>query len=217
STDSTLRLWDTNTNLCARTFTGHINEKNFVGLTTTSDWIACGSEDNLIFAYYKNLCQPVVRLPYDCRLRCSGATHLNSRKTVDYIIELKTPKPIPPLSTIIPSDLSSILSSQTDKDKFEPIKQSSPNKSQYALYDNNEGFLKCTPGIQQKHQVQIDLADDDRTITITAENLVIEENGSEIENNLSTMHADHPVNVNVEHGITTAKFKIKANKRKVII
>ncbi|CAG8516301.1 5190_t:CDS:10, partial [Ambispora gerdemannii] len=64
STDSTLRLWDTNTNSCARTFTGHINEKNFVGLTTTSDWIACGSEDNSVFAYYKNLCQPVVRFNF---------------------------------------------------------------------------------------------------------------------------------------------------------
>ncbi|CAG8556200.1 10038_t:CDS:10, partial [Ambispora leptoticha] len=64
STDSTLRLWDTNTNSCVRTFTGHVNEKNFVGLTTTADWIACGSEDNSVFAYYKNLCQPVVRFNF---------------------------------------------------------------------------------------------------------------------------------------------------------
>ncbi|KAG9292436.1 hypothetical protein G9A89_015306 [Geosiphon pyriformis] len=64
STDSTLKLWDTNTQSCVRTYTGHINEKNFVGLTTTSDWIACGSEDNSVFAYYKNLCQPVVKFNF---------------------------------------------------------------------------------------------------------------------------------------------------------
>ncbi|CAL5394006.1 unnamed protein product [Camellia sinensis] len=36
STDSTLRLWDVKENLPVRTFRGHTNEKNFVGLTAIS-------------------------------------------------------------------------------------------------------------------------------------------------------------------------------------
>ncbi|UZO02533.1 uncharacterized protein OCT59_021013 [Rhizophagus irregularis] len=51
------------------------------------------------------------------------------------------------------------------------VEQSLP-KSQYALYDNNEGFYIVkmhTPGVQQKEQVQIDVSYDDRTITIIAE------------------------------------------------
>ncbi|CAG8510325.1 1395_t:CDS:2 [Ambispora leptoticha] len=53
STDSTLRLWNTNTNSCVRTFTGYVNEKNFVDLIMTADWIMCGSEENSVIAYYK--------------------------------------------------------------------------------------------------------------------------------------------------------------------
>ncbi|CAG8435933.1 6898_t:CDS:10 [Diversispora eburnea] len=64
STDSTLKLWDIDTQTCARTYTGHINEKNFVGLSTSSDWIACGSEDNSVFAYYKALSKPVAKFRF---------------------------------------------------------------------------------------------------------------------------------------------------------
>ncbi|KAL0863816.1 hypothetical protein Bca101_042934 [Brassica carinata] len=46
STDSTLRLWDVKDNLPVRTFRGHTNEKNFVGLTVNSEYLACGSETN---------------------------------------------------------------------------------------------------------------------------------------------------------------------------
>ncbi|CAK9181694.1 unnamed protein product [Ilex paraguariensis] len=53
STDSTLRLWDVKENLPLRTFRGHTNEKNFVGLTVTSEHIACGSETNEVFVYHK--------------------------------------------------------------------------------------------------------------------------------------------------------------------
>ena len=42
STDSQLKLWDLNTPYCTRTFRGHSNEKNFVGLATDGDYIACG-------------------------------------------------------------------------------------------------------------------------------------------------------------------------------
>ena len=46
STDSTLRMWDTKACTAARTFSGHNNEKNFVGLSVDADFIACGSESN---------------------------------------------------------------------------------------------------------------------------------------------------------------------------
>ena len=34
-------------------FTGHVNEKNFVGLATDGDYITCGSENNGLYIYYK--------------------------------------------------------------------------------------------------------------------------------------------------------------------
>ena len=64
STDSSLRLWDANKQSCVRTYTGHTNEKNFVGLTTSADWISCGSEDNAVYTYYKSLSQPVIKFNF---------------------------------------------------------------------------------------------------------------------------------------------------------
>ncbi|KAG5516365.1 hypothetical protein RHGRI_037174 [Rhododendron griersonianum] len=58
STDSTLRLWDVKENLPLRTFRGHSNEKNFVGLTVNSEYIACGSETNEVFVYHKAISKP---------------------------------------------------------------------------------------------------------------------------------------------------------------
>lgn len=60
STDSTLKLWNTTLNECKCTFTGHQNEKNFVGLTINDDYIACGSENNAVYVYYKAFTKPVV-------------------------------------------------------------------------------------------------------------------------------------------------------------
>ena len=44
---------------------GHVNEKNFVGLTTFGDsqhgdYITCGSENDSMYTYYKHLNDPVV-------------------------------------------------------------------------------------------------------------------------------------------------------------
>ncbi|CAG8598706.1 23280_t:CDS:10, partial [Gigaspora rosea] len=64
SIDSTLKLWDIESQTCTRTYIGHINEKNFVGLSASSDWISCGSEDNCIYAYYKTLCRPVIKYKF---------------------------------------------------------------------------------------------------------------------------------------------------------
>lgn len=36
-----------------RTYRGHTNEKNFVGLSVNSEYLACGSETNEVFAYHK--------------------------------------------------------------------------------------------------------------------------------------------------------------------
>lgn len=36
-----------------RTFRGHKNEKNFVGLSVNNGYIACGSETNEVFVYHK--------------------------------------------------------------------------------------------------------------------------------------------------------------------
>lgn len=57
STDSQLKLWNVNggSTQCLRSFTGHVNEKNFVGLATDGDYVACGSEDNALYVYYKGL------------------------------------------------------------------------------------------------------------------------------------------------------------------
>lgn len=59
STDSTLRLWDVKENLPLRTFRGHTNEKNFVGLTVNSEFVACGSETNEVFVYNKAISKPM--------------------------------------------------------------------------------------------------------------------------------------------------------------
>lgn len=67
STDNTLKLWDltkanpsgVSNNACTLTYTGHTNEKNFVGLSVVDGYIACGSETNSVFAYYKSLPMPM--------------------------------------------------------------------------------------------------------------------------------------------------------------
>lgn len=43
STDSQLRLWRVTEGQCLRTYRGHVNEKNFVGLAVSSGYIVCGT------------------------------------------------------------------------------------------------------------------------------------------------------------------------------
>lgn len=64
STDSSLCLWslsNTETNLVRR-FSGHFNEKNFVGLAVNSNstFIACGSESNSAHIYYAKTTKPIL-------------------------------------------------------------------------------------------------------------------------------------------------------------
>uniref|UniRef100_A0A452V3U6 E3 ubiquitin-protein ligase COP1 n=1 Tax=Ursus maritimus TaxID=29073 RepID=A0A452V3U6_URSMA len=55
STDSQLKLWNV----------GHINEKNFVGLASNGDYIACGSENNSLYLYYKGLSKTLLTFKFD--------------------------------------------------------------------------------------------------------------------------------------------------------
>lgn len=78
STDCSLRLWDINTHIASslstsvlqeplkRTFSGHLNEKNFVGLSvnSTGEYLACGSETNQVYVYFTHLPKPVAVYPF---------------------------------------------------------------------------------------------------------------------------------------------------------
>jgi E3 ubiquitin-protein ligase RFWD2 len=75
-TDGTLKLWNVNSPpYCHRSFTGHTNEKNFVGLATNGDYLTCGSEDNSLCVYYKGLSQQLFNLSFDLK---AGAPSRNS-------------------------------------------------------------------------------------------------------------------------------------------
>ncbi|KAL2931245.1 E3 ubiquitin-protein ligase COP1 [Bienertia sinuspersici] len=65
STDSTLRLWDVKENKLLQTYRGHMNEKNFVGLTSNSEYLSCGSETNEVFVYHKAISKPVARYKFN--------------------------------------------------------------------------------------------------------------------------------------------------------
>lgn len=66
STDNTLKLWDLSS--CAtrvvegplQSFTGHMNMKNFVGLSVSDGYIATGSETNEVFIYHKAFPMPAL-------------------------------------------------------------------------------------------------------------------------------------------------------------
>ena len=82
STDSELKCWQTVSGACLRTYRGHSNDKNFVGLTVTPDFIACGktlhlvvatlstlpyigSENNAVYVYAKQVSSPMLIYQYN--------------------------------------------------------------------------------------------------------------------------------------------------------
>lgn len=65
STDSALKLWRVESPRCVRSFTGHANEKNFVGLATDGRYVACGSENNALYVYYSGLSRPLLAYRFD--------------------------------------------------------------------------------------------------------------------------------------------------------
>lgn len=60
STDSALKLWRVDRPRPVRSFTGHANEKNFVGLATDGRYVACGSENNALYVYSAGLARPLL-------------------------------------------------------------------------------------------------------------------------------------------------------------
>lgn len=65
STDSQLKLWSVGKNHCQRSFIGHTNERNFVGLATDGEYIVCGSENNSLYIYYKGLPKHALTFHFD--------------------------------------------------------------------------------------------------------------------------------------------------------
>lgn len=67
STDSQLKVWNVNEPNCVQSLRGHINDKNFVGLATDGEYVACGSENNSLYVYYKGLPKKILSFRFDQR------------------------------------------------------------------------------------------------------------------------------------------------------
>lgn len=80
STDSQLKLWTTEESNSVRTFNGHINDKNFVGLATDGDYIACGSENNSLYVYYKGISKQLLTFKFDV---VTSIMEQNNKKDAD--------------------------------------------------------------------------------------------------------------------------------------
>jgi E3 ubiquitin-protein ligase RFWD2 len=65
STDSNLKMWKLNEGQCIRSFTGHTNEKNFVGLEAHNGYIVTGSENNTVYLYCNELSKPLITYKFD--------------------------------------------------------------------------------------------------------------------------------------------------------
>ncbi|KAL3848630.1 hypothetical protein ACJIZ3_010512 [Penstemon smallii] len=71
STDNTVKLWDLSTctsrvlDCPLQSFTGHLNVKNFVGLSVSEGYIATGSETNEVFVYHKSLPMPALSYKFN--------------------------------------------------------------------------------------------------------------------------------------------------------
>jgi E3 ubiquitin-protein ligase RFWD2 len=81
STDSTLKMWRLNEGQCVRTYTGHTNEKNFVGLDTRNGYVVTGSENNTVFLYANELSKPLMTYKFDdVGQTAAGAATGNGKK-----------------------------------------------------------------------------------------------------------------------------------------
>ncbi|XP_073126698.1 protein SPA1-RELATED 4-like isoform X2 [Henckelia pumila] len=78
STDNTLKLWDLSMNTARvidcplQSFTGHLNVKNFVGLSVSEGYIATGSETNEVFVYHKAFPMPTLTYRFNSMDPISG-------------------------------------------------------------------------------------------------------------------------------------------------
>ena len=64
STDNTINVWNVNTGELTCALKGHVNERNFVGLTAVGDHVACGSETNEVFIYRKDISSPIASIGF---------------------------------------------------------------------------------------------------------------------------------------------------------
>ncbi|KAL0353760.1 UNVERIFIED_CONTAM: protein SPA1-RELATED 3 [Sesamum angustifolium] len=71
STDNTIKLWDLTMSTSrvldclSQSFTGHLNVKNFVGLSVSDGYIATGSETNEVVVYHKAFPMPVISFKFN--------------------------------------------------------------------------------------------------------------------------------------------------------
>ena len=65
SVNSELKLWNINTGQCLKTYTGHKNERTFVGLSGNVNHVVCGSEDNCVYAYCKHVSKHVTSYTFN--------------------------------------------------------------------------------------------------------------------------------------------------------
>ncbi|KAK1416760.1 hypothetical protein QVD17_25876 [Tagetes erecta] len=71
STDSSLKLWDLSDTTSqvldhpVQSFSGHVNVKNFVGLSVSDGYIATGSETNEVFIYHKAFPMPALSYKFN--------------------------------------------------------------------------------------------------------------------------------------------------------
>uniref|UniRef100_A0A5B7BY07 Protein kinase domain-containing protein n=1 Tax=Davidia involucrata TaxID=16924 RepID=A0A5B7BY07_DAVIN len=78
STDNSLKLWDLSMYTSQvldgplQTFTGHMNVKNFVGLSISDGYIATGSETNEVVIYHKAFPMPMLSFKFDGTDALSG-------------------------------------------------------------------------------------------------------------------------------------------------
>lgn len=70
STDNTVKLWDLSMSTSRvldcplQSYTGHLNVKNFVGLSVSDGYIATGSETNEVFVYHKAFPMPALSFKF---------------------------------------------------------------------------------------------------------------------------------------------------------
>lgn len=82
STDSTLRLWTSDGSNTKKwksdhIYSGHLNEKNFVGLSVSNELIATGSEDNSVVIYDQNLKVPIIKHPMTTQCPLTRSSEMN--------------------------------------------------------------------------------------------------------------------------------------------
>jgi len=78
STDSQLRLWRVTEGQCLRTYRGHINEKNFVGLAVSNGYVVCGSETNTVHLYQREISRPLLNYKFDDQTNATSKTTMTS-------------------------------------------------------------------------------------------------------------------------------------------